>query len=118
MLKNLIRTQDFYYSVKMLIKYIYTNAKIRIYHVGIYLLKVNNENSRTSCVICSKLTNKHQNDIIDIKKLQSCKLYNKQYIIASTRINNTEIFTLIAILVFTLLSCKVLFMNRKDNINC
>ena len=34
----------------------YTNAKIRIYPVGIYLLKVNNENSRTRCVICSKLT--------------------------------------------------------------
>ena len=36
----------------------YTNAKIRIYPVGTYLLKVNNENSRTRCVICSKLTKK------------------------------------------------------------
>ena len=34
----------------------YTNAKIRIYPVGIYQLKANNEKSRTRCVICSKLT--------------------------------------------------------------
>ena len=34
------------------------NAKIRIYPACIYLLKVNNENSRTRCVICSKLTKK------------------------------------------------------------
>ena len=36
----------------------YTNAEIRIYPVGIYLLKVNSENSRTKCVIFSKLTKK------------------------------------------------------------
>ena len=36
----------------------YTNAKIRMYPVGIYLLEVNNENSRTRCVICSKLIKK------------------------------------------------------------
>ena len=35
-----------------------TNAKIKIYPAGIYLLKVNNENGRTRCVICSKLTKK------------------------------------------------------------
>ena len=35
-----------------------TNAKFRIYPVGIYLLKVNNENSKKRCVIYSKLTNK------------------------------------------------------------
>ena len=59
----------------------YTNAKVRIYPVGIYLLKVNNENSRTSCVIWSKLTKKpHRNELIDMKaiKVQSCKLYNNQ----------------------------------------
>ena len=38
----------------------YINAKIRMYPVGIYLLNVNNENSRTRCVICSKLTKKTQ----------------------------------------------------------
>ena len=34
------------------------NAKIRINSAGIYLLKVNIENSRTRCGICSKLTKK------------------------------------------------------------
>ena len=88
---------------------------MRIYSVGIYLLKVNNGNSRTSCVICS-----HQNDLIDMKtkKVLSCKLYNNQYIIASTQITSTVIFAFIAILVFKLLSYKVLFINRKDNRNC
>ena len=37
---------------------------------------------------------------------------------ASTKIANNEIFTLIAVLVFKLLSRKVLFINRKDNRNC
>ena len=36
----------------------YTNAKIRIHPAGIYLLKLNYENSRASCVIYSKLTKK------------------------------------------------------------
>ena len=34
--------------------------------------------------------------------------------IASTQITNTEIFTIIAVLVFKLLSRRVLFTNRKD----
>ena len=38
--------------------------------------------------------------------------------IASTQITNTEVFLFIAVLVFKLLSCKVLFINRKDNRNC
>ena len=38
--------------------------------------------------------------------------------IASTQIINTEIFALIAILVFKLFSRKVLLINRKDNSNC
>ena len=37
------------------------------------------------------------------------------YIIASTQIKNTEIFAFIAVLISTLLSRKVLFMNRKDS---
>ena len=37
---------------------------------------------------------------------------------ASTQITNTEIFAFIAVLVFKLLSRKVLFINRKDNGNC
>ena len=35
--------------------------------------------------------------------------------IASTQITNTEIFAVVAVLVFNLLSPKVLFRNRKDN---
>ena len=50
-------------------------------------------------------------------KVQSCKLYNNKYMIASTKIANTEIFAFIAVLVFKLLSGKVLFINRKDNRN-
>ena len=38
--------------------------------------------------------------------------------IASTQISNTEFFAFIAVLVFKLLSRKVLFINRKDNRNC
>ena len=45
------------------------------------------------------------------------KYFNK-YIITLTQITNTEIFTFIAVLVFKLLSRKVLFINRKDNRNC
>ena len=35
--------------------------------------------------------------------------------IASTQIKNTEIFAFLSILLFKLLSPKVLFRNRKDN---
>ena len=38
--------------------------------------------------------------------------------ITSTQITNTDIFTFIAVLVFKLLSRKVLFINRKYNRNC
>ena len=38
--------------------------------------------------------------------------------IASTQITNTEMFAFIAVVVFKLLSHKVLFINRKDNRNC
>ena len=41
-----------------------------------------------------------------------------KYMIASTQITNTEIFVCIAVLVFKLLSRKVLFINRKDNRHC
>ena len=48
----------------------------------------------------------------------SCELYNNKCMIASTQIANTEIFPFAAALVFKLLTCKVLFINRKDNKNC
>ena len=38
--------------------------------------------------------------------------------IPSTQITNTEIFAFTAVLVFRLLSRKVLFLNKKDNGNC
>ena len=47
-------------------------------------------------------------------KVQSCKLYKTKYIITSTQ----KIFAFMAVLVFKLLSRKVLFTNRKDNRNC
>ena len=51
-------------------------------------------------------------------KVQSCKLCNNKYMIASTQITSIEIFAFVAALVFKLLSRKVLFINRKDNRNC
>ena len=51
-------------------------------------------------------------------KVQSCKLYNNKYMIASTQITNTEIFVFIAVPVSKLLRREVLFINRKDDINC
>ena len=51
-------------------------------------------------------------------KVQSYKLYNNKYMVTSTQITNTEIFAFIAILIFKLLSRKVLFINRKDKRNC
>ena len=50
--------------------------------------------------------------------VQSYKLYNNKYMIASaqitrTEITSTEIFVFIAVLVFQLLNHKVLFINRK-----
>ena len=37
---------------------------------------------------------------------------------ALAQITGTEIFVFIAVLVFKLLSCKALFINRKYNRNC
>ena len=51
-------------------------------------------------------------------KVQLCKLYNNKYRIASPQITNTEILAFIAVLVFKLLSRKVLFINKKNNRNC
>ena len=51
-------------------------------------------------------------------KVQLCKLYNDKYMIALAQITNTEIFIFIEVLVFKLLSRKVLLKNKKDNRNC
>ena len=51
--------------------YMYTNTEIRIYPVEIYMLKVNDENSRTRCVICSKFKKRHWNNLIDSRTLRN-----------------------------------------------
>ena len=50
-------------------------------------------------------------------KVQSCKLLNNKYIITSIQITNPEIFAFIVVLVFKLLTRKVLLTKRKDR-NC
>ena len=49
-------------------------------------------------------------------KIQSCKLFNDKYVIASTQRTKIEIFAFIANLVFKLLSRKVLFIKRKETV--
>ena len=51
-------------------------------------------------------------------KVQPCKSYDNKYMFASTQITITEMFAIIAVLVFKLLSRKVLFASRKSNRNC
>ena len=50
-------------------------------------------------------------------KVQSCKLCNNKYMIASTQITATEIFVFTTALVFKLLGRKFFFVNRKGNRN-
>ena len=66
----------------------------------------------------SKKNKKQMKRIIVELKVQSCKLYNNKYMITATQITNTEIFVFIAVLVYKLLSRKVLFINGKNNRNC
>ena len=47
-----------------------------------------------------------------VLKVQSCIFYNNKYMIASIQITNTEMFVFIAVLVFKILSGKVLSINR------
>ena len=51
-------------------------------------------------------------------KVQSCKLCNSKYMIASTKTTNTDGFAFTAVLVLRILSCKVLFIKRKGNRSC
>ena len=41
-------------------------SKLKVYPAGIYLFKVNNMNARSVFEVCSNLTLKHQNDVIDV----------------------------------------------------
>ena len=50
--------------------------------------------------------------------VQSWELFINKYMITSTQITNTEIFTFLAVLVFELFSRKILFMKRENNWNC
>ena len=56
--------------------------------------------------------------IFEELKVQSYRSYNNKYTITLTQITNSEIFEFIAVLVFKLLSRKVLFINKKGNRNC
>ena len=38
-----------------------------IFPAGNYMFKVNNRNTRTRCEICSKLTIRHQNDVLNFE---------------------------------------------------
>ena len=67
-IKNSDYKLNIFVTVKMPTEEMCINAKIRIYPVRIYLLNVNNENFRTTCVICSKLTKKDTETTLDIKK--------------------------------------------------
>ena len=60
-----------------------------------------------------KIAFKNLEEVWFTLKVQSCKLHNDKYIMASTNLRNTEIFALIAILVFKLLSRRVLIISRK-----
>ena len=46
--------------------------------------------------------------------VQSRKLFSNKYMIASTQVTKTEIFAFTAVLAFSLLRRKVLFISRKD----
>ena len=47
----------------------------------------------------------------------SCKLFYNKYMITSIQVTNTDILAFIDVLVFTLVNCKALLINRKDNRN-
>ena len=60
----------------------------------------------------NKECNRNEGVTLNLKlyhlKVQACKLYSNKYMVASTQITNTKIFAFVAVLVFKLLSGKVL----------
>ena len=48
-------------------------------------------------------------------KSTAMQIYNNKCMIVSTQATNTKIFAFIAVLVFKLFNCKILFINRKEN---
>ena len=57
--KTLIRTRYFCYNKNAKKTSVHKRKNQKI-PAGIYLLKINNDNSKTRCTICSKLTKKTQ----------------------------------------------------------
>ena len=55
-IKQIYQEQDFKSSRFHLLPYNTKNKPMSFYPAGIYLLKVNNRNTRTKCEICSKIT--------------------------------------------------------------
>ena len=60
---------------------------------------------------CEKYCRYSVRNSVNSLKVQSCKLNINKYMITSTQITNTEIFAFTAVLVFRLLSRKVLLNN-------
>ena len=94
---------------------------IKVFQVKAFLAIFLVENKMFSSEILKSLFGKLLQDFLTIiviaLKVQSRKLCNNKYMIASTQTKSIEIFAFIAGLVFKLLSRKVLFINRKDNRN-
>ena len=57
---------------------------------------------------------KNRKFYLQIHFVQSCKLYNNEYMIAPTQITNTEIFAFIAVVVFTFLSRNVVYKQKRQ----
>ena len=78
------------------------------------LLSKSKKSQRIS-ICCFKFNSFHRMSkiIVYLLKVQICKSYNNKYIIALKQIANTEILETIVVLVFKLLSRKLLFTDRK-----
>ena len=50
--------------------------------------------------------------------ITNTNLFDDKYMITSAQLTKTEIFAFITVLVFKLLSRKVLFIDRKDDRGC
>ena len=75
-------------------------------------------NNFSAVCSCQPIKMNKQWLIMLICRFPKNKLYDNKHMITLTQITSTEIFSFIAVLVFKLLSRKVLFITRKDNRNC
>ena len=91
--------------------YIYIQMYIYIYVISAFSVTLTNSpRYKKLNLVCNKFV---KNSFIKGTIMQSNK-----YMITSIQVTNTEIFTFISVLVFKLLSCKVLFINRKCKRSC